>query len=170
MALSFAGTYVHSLEEQAAPGVAAYDCAGLYGFTCGFPRPHWRHTLRASWLAPAGGPLEGLGVSARWRYIGSASLDKNQTGTILAQGAPDLVDAVLGSRQYLDLTLSYQLRAQDVTFRLGVNNLTGSDPPLTSTTGANSFANPQFFGDANTYPVLYDSLGRVIFLGVTANL
>jgi len=169
LALSFAGTYVHSLEEQAAPGVPAYDCAGLYGFTCGFPRPHWRHTLRASWLAPAGGPLGGLGVSARWRYIGSVSLDKNQTGTILAQGAPDLVDAVLGSRQYLDLTLSYQLRAEDVTFRLGVNNLTGSDPPLTSTTGANSFANPQFFGDANTYPVLYDSLGRVIFLGVTAN-
>ncbi|HVS77424.1 MAG TPA: TonB-dependent receptor [Steroidobacteraceae bacterium] len=169
VALSFAGTYLKSLEEQAAPGVPAYDCAGLYGFTCGFPRPHWRHTMRATWLAPSDWAVAGLGVSLRWRYIGSASLDKNQTGTILAQGTPDLVDAVLDRRQYLDLTLSYQMRSQDVAFRFGVNNLTGVDPPLTSTTGANSFANPQFFGDANTYPVLYDSLGRVIFLGVTAN-
>lgn len=169
MALSFAGTYLHSFQEQAAPGVPTYDCAGLYGLTCGFPRPHWRHTMRATWLAPAGSAIAGLDVSLRWRYISSLGLDKNQTGTILAQGKPDFVDAVLDRRQYLDLTLSYQLKSQDVEFRLGVNNLTGVDPPLTSTTGANAFANPQFFGDANTYPVLYDSLGRVIFLGVTAD-
>jgi iron complex outermembrane recepter protein len=169
VALSFAGTYLSSLQEQAAPGVPAYDCAGLYGLTCGFPRPHWRHTMRATWMAPSDWALEGLGVSLRWRYIGSVGLDKNRTGTILAQGKPDFVDAVLDRRQYLDLTLSYQLKAQDVAFRLGVNNLTGVDPPLTSTTGANAFANPQFFGDANTYPVLYDSLGRVIFLGVAAS-
>jgi outer membrane receptor protein involved in Fe transport len=169
VALSFTGTYLDSFKEQAAPGVAAYDCAGLYGLTCGFPRPHWRHTMRASWLAPAGSAIAGLGVSLRWRYIGSVGLDKNRTGTILAQGKPDSEDAALEKRQYLDLTLSYQLESQDVAFRLGVKNLTGVDPPLTSTTGANAFANPQFFGDANTYPVLYDSLGRVVFLGVTAN-
>ena len=169
LALSFAGTYLDSLKVQAAPGVPAYDCAGLYGLTCGYPRPHWRHTMRLSWLAPTGSAMAGLGVSLRWRYIGSVGLDKNEKGTILAQGVPDLEDAVLDKRQYLDVTLSYQMQSQDVAFRLGVNNLTGVDPPLTSTTGSNAFANPQFFGDANTYPVLYDSLGRVIFLGVTAN-
>jgi iron complex outermembrane recepter protein len=167
--LSFAGTLLNSLQEEAAPGIPVYDCAGLYGLTCGFPRPKWRHTMRATWLAPADWRLAGLGVSLRWRFIGAVGLDKDQTGTDLASGTPDLVDAQLGRRQYLDLTLSYQLRAQDVSFRLGVNNLTDNDPPLTSTAGVDGFSNPNFFGDANTYPVLYDSLGRVFFLGVTAN-
>lgn len=169
VALDFQGTYLKSVTEQTAPGVPAYDCAGLYGSTCGEPRPKWRHTMRATWLVPSDWPVAGLGVSLRWRYLSSVGLDKNLTGTVLAQGKPDLVDGTLDTRQYLDLTLSYQLKAQDVSLRLGVNNLTGVDPPLTSTVGANAFANPQFFGDANTYPVLYDSLGRVFFLGVTAN-
>jgi outer membrane receptor protein involved in Fe transport len=169
VALSFQGTDLESVKEQPAPGVAAYDCAGLYGSTCGEPRPRWRHTMRATWLVPSDWPIAGLGVSLRWRYLSSVALDKNLSGTVLAQGQPDLVDATLPRRQYLDLTLTYQLKRQDVSFRLGVNNLTDVDPPLTSTTGANSFANPQYFGDANTYPVLYDALGRVFFLGVTAN-
>ncbi|HUX74137.1 MAG TPA: TonB-dependent receptor [Steroidobacteraceae bacterium] len=166
--LSFAGTFLDSFQEQVAPGVPTFDCAGLYGLTCGVPRPRWRHTLRTTWLAPSG-RFAGLGVSLRWRYIGAVSLDKNQTGTILAQGQPDLVDATLGTRQYLDLTLSYQLKGPDIALRFGVNNLTDQDPPLTSTVGANGFANPQFFGDANTYPVLYDSLGRVFFVGFTGH-
>ncbi len=167
--LSFAGTLVNSLQEQAAPGIPVYDCAGLYGLTCGYPRPRWRHTMRASWLAPPDWRLAGLGVSLRWRYIGAVGLDRDQTGTDLASGIPDLVDAQLARRQYLDLTLSYQLRAQDISFRLGVNNLTDNDPPLTSTSGVDGFSNPNFFGDANTFPVLYDSLGRVFFFGLTAN-
>lgn len=167
--LSFTGTLLDSLREEAAPGIPVYDCEGLYGLTCGYPRPHWRHTMRTTWQAPADSRLAGLGVSLRWRFISAVGLDKDQTGTDLASGTPDLVDAQLGRRQYLDLTLSYQLRAQDVSFRLGINNLTGNDPPLTSTSGVDGFSNPNFFGDANTYPVLYDSLGRVFFLGVTAN-
>ena len=169
IAANFAGTYLDTFEVQSAPGIPSYDCAGLYGLTCGFPRPRWRHTMRVTWFAPSGSRLKGLAASLRWRYIGSVGLDKNKTGTILAQGQPDLVDAVLGSRQYVDMTLTYQLKKEDVQIRLGVNNLLDRNPPLTSTVGPNGFANPQFFGDANTYPVLYDALGRVIFLGLTAN-
>lgn len=167
--LNFAGTLEDSLQEEAAPGIPVYDCAGLYGLTCGFPRPRWRHTMRATWLAPPDWRLAGLGASLRWRYISAVGLDKDQTGTDLASGIPDLVDAQLGRRQYLDLTLSYQLRAQDISFRLGIDNLTDNDPPLTSTSGVDGFSNPNFFGDANTFPVLYDSLGRVFFFGLTAN-
>lgn len=167
--LSFTGTLENSLQEEAAPGVPVYDCAGLYGLTCGYPRPSWRHTMRTTWLAPPDGRLAGLSASLRWRYISAVRLDKDQTGTDLASGTPDLVDAQLGRRQYLDLTLNYQLRAQDISFQLGINNLTGNDPPLTSTSGVDGFSNPNFFGDANTFPVLYDSLGRVFFLDVTAH-
>ena len=167
--VTFAGTLLSSLQEEAAPGIPVYNCAGLYGLTCGFPRPKWRHTMRATWFAPPDWRLAGLGVSLRWRFIGAVGLDKNQTGTSLASGTPDLVDAQLGRRQYLDLTLSYQMRAQDISFRLGINNLTDNNPPLTSTAGVDGFSNPNFFGDANTFPVLYDSLGRVFFFGLTAN-
>ncbi len=162
--LDFSGTYLLSFDEQSSPGLPVYDCAGLYGFTCGFPRPSWRHNLRVTWEVPSDWPVGGLGVSLLWRYISPVYLDQNQKGTPLA-GTPDLVDGVLGRRQYLDLTLSYT-RAR-LSVRLGITNLTGRDPPLTSTVGNFGFANPEFFGDANTFPVLYDSLGRVMFMGFT---
>jgi len=49
----------------------------------------------------------------------------------------------------------------NVTFRAGVNNILDSDPPLSPSVGTT--------GNNNTYPQLYDSLGRYFFFGVTAN-
>ncbi len=164
--LDFSGTYLLSFDQESSPGLPVYDCAGLYGFTCGFPRPVWRHNLRVTWQVPSDWPVRGLGVSLLWRYISSVGLDQNQKGTPLA-GATDVVDGVLGRRQYLDLTLSYSLSR--LTMHLGITNLMNRDPPLTSTVGNFGFANPEFFGDANTFPVLYDSLGRVIFMSFTAH-
>lgn len=164
--LNFSGTYLLSFDEESSPGLPVFQCAGLYGFTCGFPRPSWRHNMRVTWEVPSDWPVKGLGVSLLWRYISPVNLDQNQKGTPLA-GAPDPTDGVLGRRQYLDLTLTYN--RPHLTVHFGVTNLTGRDPPLTSTVGNFGFANPQFFGDANTFPVLYDSLGRVLFVGFTAH-
>lgn len=163
---NFTGTYLFSFDEQTSPGLPVFDCAGLYGFTCGFPRPNWRHNLRVTWEVPSDWPVHGLGVSLLWRYISAVNLDQNQKGTPLA-GAPDVEDGVLGRRQYLDLTLTY--RRSPVAVNFGITNLTDSNPPLTSTIGNFGFANPEFFGDANTFPVLYDSLGRVFFLSITGH-
>ena len=48
--------------------------------------------------------------------------------------------------------------------RAGVNNVLDKDPPITSGT----LADPSIFGNGNTFPQVYDSLGRLFFLNVTA--
>ena len=48
-----------------------------------------------------------------------------------------------------------------VTLRAGVNNVLDDDPQLSYSVGTT--------GNGNTYPQVYDSLGRYFFFGVTAN-
>jgi outer membrane receptor protein involved in Fe transport len=48
-----------------------------------------------------------------------------------------------------------------VTLRAGVNNVLDNDPQLSYSVGTT--------GNGNTYPQVYDSLGRYFFFGVTAN-
>ncbi|MGB6309063.1 MAG: hypothetical protein WBF89_14865, partial [Steroidobacteraceae bacterium] len=64
---------------------------------------------------------------------------------------------------YFDLTASVKL-ADKLSLRLGVNNLLDKSPPLVGTT--NIAAPPT--GNNNTYPGVYDSLGRYLFAEVTA--
>jgi len=70
---------------------------------------------------------------------------------------PMPTDAVLGSRSYIDLTGSITL-AEKLTLRVGVNNLLDRDPPLN---GSDSC--PSGPCNGNTWPQMYDTLGRQIF-------
>jgi outer membrane receptor protein involved in Fe transport len=45
--------------------------------------------------------------------------------------------------------------------RGGINNLLDRDPPLGGVTSA-------VFGNGNTFPVVYDALGRRVFINLTA--
>ncbi|MDE2149312.1 MAG: TonB-dependent receptor, partial [Gammaproteobacteria bacterium] len=176
--MAFTGTYLSSRSQENAPGIPSFDCAGLFGLTCGTPNPRWRHKLRTTWLAPSDTIIAGLGVSVQWRYISSVALDANSGNpTLGGQPGPnggaqtlDQIDGVISKRQYVDLTLTYHLpiSTQDVTLRFGVNNLNDRDPPVLSSVGRFPVASPPF-GNANTFPGVYDSLGRVFFLGVNAN-
>ena len=67
---------------------------------------------------------------------------------------------MLESQNYLDLAATWQMR-DNVTLRAGVNNVLDDDPPLSNSVGTT--------GNNNTYPQLYDALGRYFFFGVTAN-
>ena len=49
------------------------------------------------------------------------------------------------------------------TFRIGVQNLFDKDPPLVGADAGATDVNA-----ANTFPTVYDSLGRTFFAGVTA--
>jgi outer membrane receptor protein involved in Fe transport len=51
-----------------------------------------------------------------------------------------------------------------MTFRLGINNLTDEDPTVV---GQDSC--PNVFCSGNTFPQVYDTLGRTVFLNVTAD-
>jgi iron complex outermembrane receptor protein len=53
-----------------------------------------------------------------------------------------------------------------ITVRVGANNVLDKDPPTIDTlnSGGNSI-----YAESNTYPSLYDMLGRYIYLNVTVD-
>lgn len=163
LGLSFIGTYVDSLETQLLPGGSAYDCVGLYGTVCGVPTPKWRNKMRITWSSPWN-----LDATLTWRFTDSVDLDHTSSAPDLTGDVP-ASDAKLGSRSYVDLYASYDLARfggvlSKTQVRLGINNLTDKDPPLVGLDNATNV-----FASGNTFPQVYDTMGRYLFLGVTAD-
>jgi iron complex outermembrane receptor protein len=161
-------TYTSNLLVTPVSGGATYDCAGYYGTTCGVPDPRWRSKMRTTW----GTPLDGLDLSADWRHFGQVALDATSANPLLnhAQSlssvqANSTTDLRLGSRDYIDLVAVYT--HSKITYRFGVNNVFDKDPPLAGSEiggGADGV-----FYSGNTFPNVYDSLGRFLFLNITAD-
>ena len=165
VALSLIGTYTDEFLTEPLPGAAKYDCAGLYGTVCGTPMPEWRHKLRANWMSPWG-----VDVALTWRYLAETDLDIAGSEPVLAADPADVAstDVRLGSRSYIDLSAAYTFQElgafSSVTGRLGINNLMDKDPPLVGQDNC-----PSVFCNGNTFPQVYDTLGRFVFLGLTAD-
>ena len=158
IALRFNGTWTEHLNFQPIPGLGTYDCAGLYGNTCGGPTPKWSHNLRLTYTSPWN-----LSVSAAWRYVGATSLDNNSanpllTGTRGVNG--DAIDGHIRAYSYFDLSATYKLHDR-VTLRAGMNNIFDKDPPLIDD-GITGSGTPNTFNG-------YDLLGRTVFVGLTAD-
>ena len=138
-----------------------YDCAGQYGFPCTYPLPKWRHTARLTWRPP-GAPA----ISVHWRYVGATSLAAlNPEFGLLADVSP--LETRIRPQNYFDLTALISLKRR-YELRFGVRNIFDRNPPLVTS------GNPACFGanggcNGNTFPQLYDPLGRYIFAGVTMN-
>jgi outer membrane receptor protein involved in Fe transport len=154
----FAGTYVADLVSRVAPETAAYDCAGSYGLACGAPVPSWRHRLRFAWDTPW--PVR---VSFVWRYVAPVDVSAIALGALQAPAVP-LADRTLGARSYFDLAVEWRVNRR-VDLRAGVRNLLDTDPPLI----AGGLQTGGGF-NGNTFPGLYDVLGRWMFIGVSARL
>ena len=155
LAFSFVGTYLEELVFDAGTGGpgAVVDCKGQFGAICGTSNPEWRHRARMTWVSPWD-----LSISTTWRYYGEADND-NQTETYNPGGVVvPRVDRHFDAENYLDLAATWQVR-DTITVRAGVNNVLDNDPPLSYAVGTT--------GNGNTFPQLYDSLGRYIFMGVT---
>jgi iron complex outermembrane recepter protein len=155
--LSFVGTLLNELITDTGLGTASsvYDCAGFYANQCGTPNPEYRHRARATWLTPWD-----MDLSATWRHYGEVELAvlNATTGTLNNGGAR--IDRYFDAENYLDLAATWQVM-DTVTLRAGVNNVLDNDPQLSYSVGTT--------GNGNTYPQVYDSLGRYFFVGVTAN-
>ncbi len=151
--LSFLGTYTKKFTVETVPGLGSYDCAGLFGSTCGNPHPTWRHKLRTSWVTPWG-----MTAGLTWRHFDSVNADVTSDNPQL-KGTVREVQASIPSRDYLDVSMSYKIM-KNVTLNGSINNLLDKDPPVLNT-GAP-------FGNGNTYPGVYDALGRKISLSMTA--
>lgn len=159
LSLAFTGTYLDSYKVKPLPNsteAQSYECSGVYGSPCGAPRPKWRHSFVADWKTPWD-----VDMTVTWRRISRTQLAQSTGQTALAGGF-SAIDKYLDGRNYIDLALALH-PVENLTFRLGVNNLFDVDPPLTSVVSTIDG------GMGNTYPAFYDTLGRYVFFGFTAN-
>ena len=155
---AFMGTFLDEFVLTPLPGVEAYDCAGFYGQSnCGTPLPELRTRLRTTWATPWN-----VDLSLNWRFFDSVTIDA-------ASSDPDLsdpsvvfpgVDKTFSSQNYFDIAAVYT-HAEKYTFSFGINNVMDDEPPVGGQVGAG-------FGNGNTYPQVYDALGRYVFFAVSA--
>src|SRR5690606_2604838 len=99
LAFDLVGTWLDRFDKELVEGLGSFDCAGLYGGTCGIPLPEWRHSLRATWRTP----WSGLDVTATWRFLESVDVETSSDNPQLSGEVP-ATDARLGARSYFDLT------------------------------------------------------------------
>jgi outer membrane receptor protein involved in Fe transport len=149
------GTYLRSYTVENLPGTGSYDCAGLFGATCGTPAPKWRHKLRTTWSSPWN-----FDASLTWRYIDRVKNDMLDSNPQLAGELDTQADAHMASRSYFDLNGTYRF-SRKLTLALGINNLLDKDPPLASSSSVTGT-----YGNGNTFPQVYDSYGRFIYANV----
>ncbi len=117
------------------------ECAGFFGLNCGNPTPEWKWSSRLSWID---GPLT---ASLRWRHVGA--VDDDDDGTVF-------VTDRIGAYDLFDLSFAFNVN-DNLTLNLGVNNLFDKTPPIA---GNNS-------EQTNTYPGVYDVLGRDFFVSAS---
>ena len=166
---NFVGTYLDKLETTILTGGPAINCAGLFGATCTTlggnpnPNPKWRHKLRVTWSTPfEAGWFGNLGLSAQWRFYSEVKVD-GTSGDPALTAPVQATDAKLSARSYLDLLATFKIK-DNYSFRVGVNNVLDQDPPIT---GSNNCA--PVVCNQNVYAQMYDSIGRYIFVGLTAD-
>lgn len=159
LAAQLNGTWLQHDSSTPYQGAPSYDCAGLYGYTCGVGvNPSWRHTLRITWTTPWR-----ILFSAQWRYIGASAFDNNAANPSLhnmEDGAYQPINAHIPGYSYLDLTAQLKV-LQHLQLRIGCTNLLDKDPPLLGgeVTGLTAM---------NSFPA-YDTLGRQVFAAFTAD-
>ena len=118
------------------------DCKGVYGTSCD-PVPEFRSTIRAQWM------LNEFDASLLWRHIGEMDAQANEADALF----PDFRS--VDSHNYFDLTFGYTWNDM-VRVSFLVANVLDEDPPiLGNETGSTSF------NSGNTFPSLFDTMGRV---------
>lgn len=134
-------------EFKTTPVTAVVDCNGFYGTSCD-PVPEFRSTLRFNWFR------NDLSASLLWRRVGEMEAQESEAAALFP--AFRSVDA----QDYFDLTLGYTYD-DFVSVSLLVYNLTDEDPPiLGNETGSTAF------NSGNTFPSLFDTVGRTYSLNL----
>jgi iron complex outermembrane receptor protein len=180
LAVNFGGNWTHSQKFKAiasSPNSINRECVGLYSANCGFPAgqllPKYTTNTRATLS------LGRVDLSMLWRYISKmryefANNDPNDpnnpplfSGTIASFpptspfiGAPGTFNGStvdfnhIKAFNYFDFTTRFNVNEHfDLTFT--VTNLFDRKPPIVGNTAGSTSAN-----SGNTFPALYDPLGR----------
>ena len=158
LSFNLVGTYTDHFVTQPITGGGTYDCAGLFGPTCVTPDPHWRHRAKVTWNTPWN-----VNATLTWRYLGAAKFEGNEGNSFLSNGLVDTIDAKFKAISYFDLSASWKVKT-GLTLRGGVNNLFDQDPPRGDSVNVGATGG----GNGNTFPQIYDTMGRNIFMSLSA--
>lgn len=146
LSFNLTGTWLETLENTPFDGAPALECAGYYEGNCGFGSPEWRHRFTTSWNTPWN-----VNLLLTWRHHGEVEhFGLADTST--------RIDRYFDSYNWIDIGATWQM-FDNTRFRVGVNNVFDKDPPISYSQN----------GNGNTYPGVYDAMGRYIFFGVTAD-
>lgn len=149
--LGLNANYYLKQESQSSTLVPVIDCKGVYGNQCGNPLPRLRVTQRTTWS------VKDLDASVLWRYQGGASVENAQTASTF------LPFQHIGDYSYFDASLGYTFRKKYKVSILATN-LLDRQPPVVGNEAATTSSN-----SGNTFPSVYDTLGRSYTLGLSAS-
>jgi len=134
--------YIDSWEQQELSSAPKEACEGNWGGVCGYPTPDLQNNFRATWTTPWD-----VTASMQWRYISDITdLNDNRD---------------LNEMNYVDLAAIWDV-TEWATIRAGVNNVADKAPQI-----AGNAAGPSINGNGNTFPGMYDALGRYWFIGAS---
>ena len=149
--------WTHLLDStiQAAAGGTRLDCAGGFGFPCnlatdGLTYPENRVTTSLAYRSG------GFGGFLTWRWLEGTQNAEPRNSALLGEPVRELAVPEIGSRSYLDVSLSYDL-TDYFEARLTVANLLDTSPPVIGDAVSNN----------NVDTRLYDIFGRAYTLGVS---
>jgi iron complex outermembrane receptor protein len=149
------------------------NCAGYWGPQCsaftsaaGAPVFRWRNNIRTTWMTP----WNGLEATVAVRYFSPVQLETLSSnpnlsagpGNTIASGAISNTDQRIPSFTYVDLTAAMKL-ADKIQMRVGCNNILDKQPPAVG--GSTDQPLPSVNG--NTFPQVYDPVGRYFFAQLT---
>jgi len=157
------GTYLESLATTPVAGQGSYDCVGYFGDLCGGGNPKWRSVFNMTWSTP----WDALDLTLRWRYSGSVTSEQLNPSKYLAGTSfyPPL--AHIASYSWFDLSATFNLY-KNVQLQLGVNNILDKSPPLVTLADCSTSSPAGANCNGNTFPGVYDSMGRYLFATITA--
>ncbi len=158
--LNFLGTWTDKNDTTPVQGFdTVIECAGRFGNNCGNPIPKFSSVSR---LSLTDGPVT---ISTRWRHLSGVRDDDDNTDYSEFNGIERI-----NAYDLFDLTLSF-MASENLTITAGVNNLfdTLPDTPDFDEDGVvQGRPNSLLLGDnqqqANTYPSVFDTLGRDYFV------
>ncbi|MGO9804049.1 MAG: TonB-dependent receptor domain-containing protein [Steroidobacteraceae bacterium] len=157
------GTKLDKLATTPVAGGGSYDCTGYFGDTCGGSDPSWRSVLNITWSTP----WDALDLTLRWRYFGSQTTEQLSSNPFLKGTSFYAPTAHISAYNWIDLSATFNVY-KNVRLELGVNNIFDKDPPIVTaadcSTGSVAGANC----NGNTFPGVYDALGRYLFAHITA--
>jgi outer membrane receptor protein involved in Fe transport len=140
-------TFLNAFEEQQLPGDVWIDYKGTIGQSVGDVYADWRGTLTTNWN------IQNFSTALRIRYL--PAMDHKES-IFNDSTDPDVCGCTgVGSVVYMDLSTAWQV-TDDLSLRLGIENLTNEDPQLFS---------PDV--DSGTNPSVYDVIGRRYFMSAT---